>query len=122
MLWGTAGALLPVMILGTYIETRGIQFIDLPFWLYVGAILALYLLPLSFAYAVAKHRVMELPVLLRRSARYVVVHHAIVTVGIVIGVALTFVFAWAISRVLPDGPSATMSAGPVSGVAGRSST
>jgi phosphoserine phosphatase RsbU/P len=118
MLLGTAGALLPVIVLGSYTEARGIEFIDLPFWLWVGAILALFLLPFSFAYAVVKHRVMEIPVLLRRSARYVVVHHAIVTVGILISVALTYVFTLALSRVLPDGPAATMSAGPLSGVAG----
>ena len=118
MLWGTAGALLPVIALGTFAAIRGVDVITLPFWSWVGAILALFLLPLSFAYAVVKHRVMEIPVLLRRSARYVVVHHAIITVGIVIGLALTFVFAWALSRVLPDDPAATMSAGPLSGVSG----
>src|SRR5262249_53899651 len=54
ILWGTAGALLPLIILGTYVALRGIEFIDLPFWLWFGAILTLYLLPFSFAYAVVK--------------------------------------------------------------------
>jgi phosphoserine phosphatase RsbU/P len=105
MLWGTAGAILPITILGIYAVRYGMEFIDFPFWVWVGAILALFLLPLSVAYAVVKHRVMEIPVLLRRSARYVVVHHAIVTVGIIVGIALTFAFAEVLSRVLPEGSS-----------------
>ena len=120
MLLGTAVGVLSVVLLVVYIEARGLRGIEilrLPFWVWVGPVLALYLLPLSFAYAVVKYRVMELPVLLRRSARYVVVRHAIVVVGIVIAVALTFVFAWAFTRVLPVG-AAIRSTGPLSGLAG----
>jgi hypothetical protein len=36
---GYRGSLLPVIVLGTYAEARKIRFIDLPFWLWVGAIL-----------------------------------------------------------------------------------
>ena len=78
MLWGTAVGVLSVLVLVVYIELRGLRGIEilrLPFWVWVGPILALYLLPLSFAYAVVRYRVMELPVLLRRSARYLVVRH-----------------------------------------------
>jgi hypothetical protein len=35
--------------------------------------------PLSFAYAVAKHRVLDVPVLLKRSARYVLVQRGYLT-------------------------------------------
>jgi PDZ domain len=121
MLWGTAVGVLSLVVLVIYIEARGLrgtQILSLPFWVWVGPILALYLLPLSFAYAVVRYRVMELPVLLRRSARYLVVRHAIVVVAAVIGVALTFFFAWAFTRVLPVGPAGLMSAGPLSGLAG----
>ena len=118
LLWGTAGALVPLIIVGTYAEAHDLEFIELPFWVWVGAIMAVLLLPLSFAYAVAKHRVMEIPVLLRRSARYLVVHHAIIVFGIVIGVTLTIVFAWALSRVLPPPLAATVWAERLSGVAG----
>ena len=114
MLWGTAGAVLPFLLLGSFVVYRGMEFIELPFWLWMGAIFAIFLLPLSFAYAVVKHRVMEIPVLLRRSAQYVVVRHSIVIVGIVIGVALTFAFAALFSRVLSDGPERRA----LSGVAG----
>lgn len=118
LLWGTAGALVPLIIVGTYAEAHDLEFIELPFWVWVGAIMAVLLLPLSFAYAVAKHRVMEIPVLLRRSARYLVVHHAIIVFGVVIGVTLTIVFAWALSRVLPPPLAATVWAERLSGVAG----
>jgi phosphoserine phosphatase RsbU/P len=121
MLLGTAVGVLSVVVLVFYIELRGLrgtQILSLPFWVWVGPILALYLLPLSFAYAIVRYRVMELPVLLRRSARYVVVRHAIVVVGSVIAVALTFVFAWALTRVLPAGAAGIISAGPLSGLAG----
>ena len=121
MLWGTAGAILPVVILGSISAGSGIEFIEFPFWVWVGSLMALFLLPLSFAYAVVKHQVMEIPVLLRRSARYVAVRHAIITVGVVIGVALTFAFAAIFSRVFPDDPRtgvSEMELRVLSGVAG----
>jgi len=118
ILWGTAGALLPITILGSYVAIRGMEVVDLPFWLWVGAILATYLLPVSFAYAVIKHRVMDIPVLLRRSARYVAVRHAIVTVGILAGIGVTFVFALVFAQSMPDQPARVTSPGPLSAVAG----
>ena len=121
MLWGTAGAILPVVILGSIAAGAGIEFIEFPFWVWVGSLMALFLLPLSFAYAVVKHQVMEIPVLLRRSARYLVVRHAIITVGVVIGFALTFAFAAIFSRVFPDDPRtgvSEMELRVLSGVAG----
>jgi sigma-B regulation protein RsbU (phosphoserine phosphatase) len=113
MLWGTAGAILPITILGSFMVIRDTEFISFPFWVWVGAILALFLLPLSFAYAVVKHRVMEIPVLLRRSARYVVVHRAIVWIAILIGIALTFAFAALFSRLLPEGAGAGAGTGSI---------
>jgi sigma-B regulation protein RsbU (phosphoserine phosphatase) len=44
-----------------------------PFWTDVSLNLLVLLYPLSFAYSIVKHRVLEIPVLLRRSARYVLV-------------------------------------------------
>jgi len=43
------------------------------FWIDAGFSLLVLLYPLSFAYSVVKHRVLEIPALLRRSARYVLV-------------------------------------------------
>ena len=64
-----------------------------PFWVWALAAMAISLVPLSVAYAVVKHRVMELPVLLRRSARYVLVRRGAVTVAVLLGVVVTFIFA-----------------------------
>ena len=64
--------------------------------------MAISLVPLSVAYAVVKHRVMELPVLLRRSARYVLVRRGAVTVAVLLGIFVTFVFAGLLSRVFTD--------------------
>ncbi len=46
------------------------------FWIEATLILLVLLYPLSFAYAIVKHRVLEIPALLRRSARYVLVQRA----------------------------------------------
>jgi hypothetical protein len=81
MLWGTAAGLGPIlalngvsMLLGeTPPVASGYPGAALPFWTWALAIIALLLWPLSFAYAVVKHRVLEIPWLLRRSARYLLV-------------------------------------------------
>jgi serine phosphatase RsbU (regulator of sigma subunit) len=58
----------------------------------------LYLYPLSFAYAVVKHRVLEIPVLLRRSARYMLVQRGFAFLHLLVSVAATVLFAWGLSR------------------------
>ena len=59
----------------------------------------LWLFPLSFAYAVVKHRVLEIPVLLRRSARYLLVQRG-------------FVILLAMLRTVVAQPSRVESLGP----------
>ncbi len=89
-----------------------------PFVLWAIAVLALSFIPLSVAYAVVKHRVMELPVLLRRSARYLLVRRGAVTVAILLGTVTTLVFAQLLSQLFGEsGPSssATLVAGSVFG-------
>ena len=70
------------------------------------------------AYAVVKHRVMELPVLLRRSARYLLVRRGAVTIAIFLGTVATIVFAQLLSQVFGEAgasSSATLVAGSVFG-------
>ena len=89
-----------------------------PFVLWAISVLALSFIPLSVAYAVVKHRVMELPVLLRRSARYLLVRRGAVTVAILLGTVTTIVFARLLSQVFGDAgasSSATLVAGSVFG-------
>jgi phosphoserine phosphatase RsbU/P len=73
MLWGTAAGLLPILLIDIAALVLGRPPSSLPFWPWALAVIALLLWPLSFAYAVVKHRVLEIPVLLRRSARYLLV-------------------------------------------------
>jgi sigma-B regulation protein RsbU (phosphoserine phosphatase) len=72
---GTVVGVAPMQVLSLFMLWSGKEGnpLHLPFWVWVAAVAGLILLPLSFAYAVVKHRVMELPVLLKRSARYLLV-------------------------------------------------
>ncbi len=61
---------------------------------------ALYLIPLSFAYAVARHRVLDVPVLLRRSARYLLVQRGFTFLLSLVSIGLTLAFAaWVVPGV-----------------------
>ena len=54
--------------------------------------------PLSFGYAVVKHRVMEIPVLLKRSARYLLVQRGFVLLELLLGAGVTLTFVILFSR------------------------
>jgi sigma-B regulation protein RsbU (phosphoserine phosphatase) len=82
----------PIMVLPAVARMFGKDAYELPFWSYAVPILCLFLIPLSFAYAVVKHRVLEIPVLLKRSARYVLVRRGFAFLVIVMAVAANLVF------------------------------
>ncbi len=70
ILWGTLVGVVPATLVlgaGDFFNFHEPLFLD------VVIVILLWLFPLSFAYAVVKHRVLEIPVLLRRSARYLLV-------------------------------------------------
>ncbi|HEY4901648.1 MAG TPA: PDZ domain-containing protein, partial [Terriglobales bacterium] len=69
-------------------------------WLGVTLTVLLWLFPLSFAYAVVKHRVLEIPVLLRRSARYLLVQRGFVILLAMLSIAMTWAFALIFARYL----------------------
>ena len=60
--------------------------------------MALFLLPLSFAYAVVKHRVLEIPVLLKRSGRYLLVQRGFTFLIFLLSIAATLLLALSLSR------------------------
>ena len=70
LLWGTLLGVLPVIS-----ERFAADFwrFSAPFWLRTLVTLTVVVYPLSFAYAIVRYRVLEIPALLRRSARYVLV-------------------------------------------------
>jgi phosphoserine phosphatase RsbU/P len=71
MLWGTAIGIVPIILERVAADLFGYK---PPMWLNDSLPVLVFLLyPLSFAYAVVKHRVLEIPALIRRSARYVLV-------------------------------------------------
>ena len=68
MLWGTVIGVTPIsLIAGAAFIANGFANIPLVLW-EASVLLLLSVWPLSFAYAVVKHRVLEIPVLLKRSA------------------------------------------------------
>jgi serine phosphatase RsbU (regulator of sigma subunit) len=60
----------------------------------------LFLFPLSFAYAVIKHRVLEIPVLLKRSARYLLVQRGFTFLLSLMSIGLILLFALSLSSYL----------------------
>ncbi|MGA9406505.1 MAG: SpoIIE family protein phosphatase [Bacteroidota bacterium] len=63
-------------------------------------VLLLFLFPLSFAYAVVKHRVLEIPVLLKRSARYLLVQRGFTFLLSLVSIGLILLFALSLSSYL----------------------
>jgi sigma-B regulation protein RsbU (phosphoserine phosphatase) len=111
--WGTVVGVTPAAI------ARGaadfLQF-HVPFWLDFFDIVVLFIFPTSFAYAVVKHRVLAIPVLLRRSARYLLVSRGLIVFVLLIAVSITVLFTLSFSRFFALGSTAAMVAGVGFGV------
>jgi sigma-B regulation protein RsbU (phosphoserine phosphatase) len=73
-----------------------------PDWLDMTLNALLLLVPASFAYAVFKQRVLDIPVLLRRSARYLLVQRGFLLLLCVVSFGLTLLLAASVAR-LPLG-------------------
>jgi len=95
ILWGTLVGVVPVLLALAAQDMLGFHIS-----LGLGAMLvvALYLFPLSFAYAVVKHRVLEIPVLLKRSARYLLVQRGFLFLHILVSMGAAAAFAWGLSH------------------------
>jgi len=113
MLWGTVVGITPAILIGIPYDLSGRA---VPFWLGFVRGTFLFLLPLSFAYAVVKHRVMDIPVLLRRSARYFLVERGFAILILLISVGLTLWFGQAFSRRFSAGSKAAIPIGATFGV------
>ncbi len=108
IMWGTLVGVVPATL-----WLAASDFFDYSVSLLVGSALVvlLWLFPLSFAYAVVKHRVLEIPVLLRRSARYLLVQRGFVLLLIALSVAVTVIFAQVFSRYLQSLTAAALPGG-----------
>jgi phosphoserine phosphatase RsbU/P len=95
--WGTVIAFAPFLVIAAthfFVEYQD------PDWLDVAVIAILFLFPLSFAYAVVKHRVLEIPILLKRSARYLLVQRGFTILLTLLSIAVTLLFASSFTRYL----------------------
>ena len=117
IVWGTVVGLGPPALRAVIQQYTGFR---PPEWLEMILNAVLLLVPASFAYAVFKQRVLDIPVLLRRSARYVLVQRGFVFLLCFISVGLTLGFAQSLARlpaVADAGHAASTALGAVFGTA-----
>lgn len=108
IVWGAVAGNGPITLLfaaGAYLQK---PIYDFPFWLWSSSVIVLSLTPLAFAYAVVRHRVLEIPVLLRRSARYLLVQRGSVGLLVAIGVAAAAGFSLALGLLVGPRAEATV--------------
>ena len=115
--WSFAFGFLPVVLLNATALTLKKGLFDLPFWFWAPCALSMMLMPVLFGYAVVRHRVLEFSVLVRRSARYLLVRRGFVLLAVMLSVAVTAVFVTAIARVLPRLTDAAIPYGIATGTA-----
>jgi len=111
--WGTVVGVTPAVVIALAQEVFHAQ---ISFWLNFAKVILLFLFPVSFAYAVVKHRVMDIPVLLKRSARYFIVERGFVLLILVLCVGLTLWFGQAFSHYFSAGSRAAIPIGATFGV------
>jgi sigma-B regulation protein RsbU (phosphoserine phosphatase) len=113
IVWGTVVGVTPAVVIALAQE---VFYAQTSFWLNFAKVILLFLFPVSFAYAVVKHRVMDVPVLLKRSARYFVVERGFVVLILVLSVGLTLWFGQAFSHYFSAGSRAAIPIGATFGV------
>jgi len=116
MVWGTIASVGPLMIAGTIGVIQQKEYNEYPFWFTVTPIIALVILPVSFAYAVVKHRVLEIPVLLKRSARYFLVQRGFLLFIMLAGIAATLLLARGLEQYFPERTRMAVPAGAALGI------
>lgn len=114
ILWGTVLGVLPIVLERFAVDFTGYQ---PSFWVDSIFVVILLLYPLSFAYAVIKHSVMEIPVLLRRSARYVLVQRGFFVLLFVVAAAAIALFTRTFASFFPEGNNIGMTLSAVFGIA-----
>jgi len=97
MFWGTAISLGPALVSALMQTLTGWR--D-PTWLSSLHMALLFVFPLSFAYAVLVHQALEVPVLLRRSARYLLVQRGFTFLLSLVSIGMTLLFALSFARYL----------------------
>jgi sigma-B regulation protein RsbU (phosphoserine phosphatase) len=115
--WGTVVGLGPPLVRAGAEQYTSFR---TPDWLNLIFNALLLLVPASFAYAVFKQRVLDIPVLLRRSARYVLVQRGFLILLCFVSFGLTLLFAASLAHLplgIGMGQSASTALGAVFGTA-----
>jgi phosphoserine phosphatase RsbU/P len=97
ILWGAVVGIAPALV---FVGAQTFASLQLSSWLLTLVSALLFIFPLSFAYAIVKHRVLEIPVLLKRSARYLLVQRGFLVLLSLVSIGLTLLFAFSFSRYL----------------------
>jgi sigma-B regulation protein RsbU (phosphoserine phosphatase) len=115
MLWGTAVSFTPIAVALAATVIGGIGVVPEAAW-QVSILLLSFVWPLAFAYAVVKHRVLEIPVLLKRSARYVFVQRGYFVFLFAAAAIAIALFTHTISRFFPEGTNFGMALSALFGI------
>lgn len=115
IMWGTVAGIGPVCLLCVIAFVAGVAKVPLPLW-QVSVLLLLSVWPLSFAYAVVKHRVLDIPVLLKRSARYFLVQRGYIVFLFAAAAIAIALFTRTLSRFFPQGSNLGMTVSAVFGI------
>ncbi len=116
MVWGTVAGMAPVLLTSLVAIAQHKAFYSFPFWFVFLPIIALGILPVSFAYAVVKYRALEIPVLLKRSARYFLVQRGFLALILLAGIGATLLLAHALSQNFPQHERAGVPLGAAFGI------
>lgn len=113
LLWGTSLGALPILLETALQRLAGGT---TPGWVTTATAMLLVLIPVSFAYAVVRHRVLDIPVLLKRSARYLLVRRGFIVLLAAIAASLTGLLAIVLSRTLAVSTTVATAAGVIFGI------
>ncbi|MFZ0863973.1 MAG: SpoIIE family protein phosphatase [Candidatus Sulfotelmatobacter sp.] len=116
LVWTMVVGMVPFLLLQGWARLGDRPTNSLPFWLWASGLLLHALVPLGFAYAVVKHRVLEIPVLLKRSARYLLVQRGSFALILIVCAAATWFLAAAFARHFPAYAGMGLPLGTVFGV------
>jgi sigma-B regulation protein RsbU (phosphoserine phosphatase) len=108
ILWGALVGVTPATVVKLAEASAGFR---PPFWLDCCDVVLVTLFPVAFAYAVVKHRVLEIPALLRRSARYVLVKRGFVVLIVLLAASVNALFTFSFSKFFKLQPTVAMSVG-----------
>lgn len=116
IVWGVVVGFTPLLALLAASNYSGTPIDRFPFWLWVTPVLLASVIPLSFGYAVVKQQVLEIPVLLKRSARYLLVQRGLIILEFAAMLAATLTFVAIVSWLIQPRPEIAVPAGLLVGV------